>query len=205
MDKIIYLDTRENNDEFISYLVENAESRGYTVKLEALPFGDIRYENIVIERKEVNDFASSVCSDRMVNQIATMKANCDYNSIIALTGTYRDLWKNNVDKIPRMEGMKKQILAWGIPFIHCLTDEELVDRAFELFEYASIIDVPVKRVNKDSKLSMFMALPHIGRKNAKKIIKSYKNMVELCEADEKSLRKILGEKKGKIIFEALRN
>lgn len=202
--KTIILDTRENDNDFIAYLGDAAQAKGYSVHMEALSFGDIKYEDIVIERKEINDFCSSVCSDRMTNQIFQMKANSDYNSIIALSGTYDQLWRDNKDKIPRLDGALKQIMAWGIPVMHCMNDEELVDRILVLFDYARPIDVPIKRVDKDSKLSMFMALPHVGRKAAKKLMKEYDNMAVLCTATKSDLTKSLGPKKGADVYDALR-
>lgn len=204
MVKTITLDTRESKDEFIAYLADAARAKGYSIHMEALPFGDVKYENIVVERKEINDFCSSICSDRMFNQIFQMKANADYISIIALSGTYNNLWTKNKDKIPHLNGALKQITAWGIPVIHCGNDDELVDRILELFEYAKPIDIPVKRVDKDHKLSLFMALPKVGRKAAKKLMVEYKNMAELCTASKKELQDILGPKKGEDVYNALR-
>jgi ERCC4-type nuclease len=205
MAKVITLDTRENKDSFIAYLTDAANVRDYSIYLEALPFGDIKFENIIVERKEINDFCSSVCGNRMYEQIAQMKANLDYASIIALSGTYNNLWKNNKDKIPVLNGALQQIMAWGIPVMHCQSDEELVDRVLTLFEYAKPIDVPIKHVTKDTQISLFTALPKIGRKNAKKIQKKYDNMVKLCTIPQEELQEVLGPVKGKDVFNALRN
>ncbi len=205
MSKTITLDTRENKEEFISYLADAARAKGYGIHMEALPFGDVKYENIVIERKEVNDFCSSVCSDRMYNQIFQMKANQDYSTIIAISGTYDKLWRDNKDKIPRLDGALRQIMAWGIPVMTCQNDEELVDRSLVLFEYARPIDVPLKRIDKDGKTSLFTALPKVGRENAKKLIKEFDNMVLLCNASKKELQDVLGPKKGEDVYNALRN
>jgi len=204
MAKVISLDTRETDDDFIAYLADAAHAQGYEIHLEALPFGDIKYENIVIERKAINDFCSSVCSDRMFNQIYQMKANVDYSTIIAISGTYNQLWKDNMDKIPRMEGALRQIMAWGIPVMQCGNDEELVDRVLKLFEYSKPVDVPVKRVDKDDKLSMFMALPRVGRVDAKKLFKSWDTMTALCNATRLELQEVLGPKKGADVYNALR-
>jgi len=205
MAKVITLDTRENKDSFIAYLIDAANKRGYTIQLKALPFGDIQFENIIIERKEINDFCSSVCGNRMYEQLAQMKANLEYTSIIALSGTYNNLWKNNKDKIPALNGALMQILAWGVPVMHCISDEDLVDRVLNVFEYSRPIDVPIKHVTKDTQISLFAALPRVGRKNAKKIQKKYNNMITLCTIPKEELQTLLGPVKGEEIFNALRN
>lgn len=204
MDKKITLDTREQNDSFIQYLIDAAREKGYNVQLEALPFGDIKYENIVIERKEINDFCGSVCSDRMFNQIYQMKSNPEYSSIIAISGTYDQLWKDNKNKIPHLEGALRQIMAWGIPILECKDDIELVDKILKLFEYDKPVSIPVKRVDKDDKLSLFMALPNVGRGGAKKLFSKWTNMVELCAATKEELQKVLGPKKGERVYNSLR-
>ena len=202
--KIITLDTREQNADFIKYLTNTAYEKGYKVELEALPFGDIKYENIVIERKEINDFCGSVCSDRMFNQIHQMKSNPDYSSIIAISGTYDNLWKDNKNKIPHLEGALRQIMAWGIPVMQCSNDVELVDKILKLFEYDKPTSTPIKRVDKDDKLSLFMALPNVGRTGAKKLFSKWSNMVELCAATMLEIQKVLGPKKGEQVYNSLR-
>lgn len=203
--KEIILDTRENDKEFITYLMDKCEAAGYLITVDALPFGDIKYKNIIVERKEINDFVSSIMSDRMNNQIATMKANCDYNSIIAITGKYETLWKDNIDKIPRIEGMKTQITAWGIPNFHFINDEEFVNKMFSWFDHAREIEIPVKRVDKDDKLALFIALPRVGRADAKKLKKEFNNMTELCCASQEEIIKILKPVKGTLVYNALHN
>lgn len=205
MAKVITLDTRESNESFIAYLMDTSATLGYTVQLKSLYFGDIGFENIIVERKEINDFCSSICDNRIHDQIAKMRANTDYVSIIAISGTYGNLWKNNMDKIPSINGTFKQITAWGIPIIHCRDDNDLVDKVLELFKYAKPVDTPIKHVEKDTQISLFTALPNIGKKNAKKIQKEYHDMVTLCDASKKELQSLLGPVKGETVFNALRN
>ncbi len=201
--KQITLDTRESKNEFIAYLVDSATARGYTVHLEALPFGDIKFGNIIIERKEIKDFCASVCSERMNEQLGHMLANLDYTSIIIISGDYNQLRKEDMDKIPRLEGMKTRIMALGVPLILCKTDEDLVNTAFELFEHSFPLETPIKRVDKDDKLGIFLSLPKVGYKDARKLFKEYKNMTELCLASQKDLIQILKPSKGALVFNAL--
>jgi len=202
--KTIILDTRERNVDFIKYLMNAACEKGYEVQREAIAFGDIKYQNIHVERKEINDLCSSVCEGRMFDQIYQMKANPDYTSIIAISGTYNELWKDNKNKIPHIEGALRQIMAWGIPVMQCKDDVELVDKVLKLFEYDKLVLVPIKRVDKDDKLSLFMSLPNVGRGGAKKLFAKWNNMVELCTATIPELQKVLGPKKGERVYDSLR-
>jgi len=115
--KIISLDTRENNNKFITFLADVSKEKGYNLHIETLPFGDIQCGNIIIERKEINDFYSSVTSDRMWEQIAHMKANNEYVSIIMLSGRLQDLREVDDIKINVIIGSLKKITALGIPHV----------------------------------------------------------------------------------------
>jgi len=205
--KTIFLDSRESDSKFISLFIDTVGEQGYDVHIEALPFGDIKYENIIIEKKEINDYYSSVTSDRMWTQIAHMRTNSEYSSIIMISGRIEDLWKINDDKISIVMGSQKKIIALGIPLIWCFTNEEFIFKCLELFEYATSADkfVPIKRVEKNKKDSLFMALPAVGRKNAKALMKKYSCMCTLCEAPKKELVALLGPKRGSDIYNALRD
>ncbi len=202
--KTILLDTRESNDIFVSLIADKAKEKEFDVIMRALPVGDIQYGNIIIERKEINDFVSSICGDRMWDQIYQMKLNPMISSMIFLSGGYEKLWKDNKDKIPTIEGAFFRILSTGIPLKRFDTDENLVDFALQLFEYAAPLNVPIKRVEKNKKDSLFMALPGVGRKNSKILRSEYRNICELCEASEKELQVLLGPVKGKSVYNALR-
>ena len=203
--KDVYIDSRESSSTFVSYFIDNAISRGYDVHTTALIFGDLCCENIYIERKTTADFCSSVCSNRLWTQLYTMKQNPDYVAIVIISGSWDDLRQDDKDKIPQLEGAIKRILALGIPVIRVANDEELTDRAFELFEHSTPLEIPIKRVEKNKKDSLFMALPAVGRKNAKALMKKYSCMCTLCEAPKKELVALLGPKRGSDVYNALRD
>jgi ERCC4-type nuclease len=52
---------------------------------------------------------------------------------------------------------------------------------------------------------LFLALPKVGRKAAKKIRKEYNSMVTLCTIPKDELQALLGPKKGEDVYNALRN
>jgi ERCC4-type nuclease len=202
--KTIYLDSRETDNDFIAYLADKAKEKGYNTSISTLEFGDINFQNIYIERKTSRDFCSSVCEPRLWEQAAKMEANKDYTSIIIISGTWNDLRQEDKEKIPRLEGSIIQLLSWGIPTLRVKNDEELVDLSLKIFEHSKPMDIPIKHVEKNKRLSLFMALPSVGAKAAKKLIAQYDNMAELCTASKKDLQSILGPKKGSDVFEALR-
>ena len=204
--KQILLDTRENDNKFITFLADASKAEGYDIHITTLPFGDIQYNNIIIERKEINDFYSSINSDRMWEQIAHMRANNEYASIIIVSGRVQELHEVDDKKINRITGAMKQVVACGIPLIWVQNDNELVIKALDFFKYAISNEefVPIKRVEKNKKDSLFMALPHVGRKAAKKLIKEFDNMETLVHASEKEIQTVVGPKKGSDIFKALR-
>ncbi len=202
--KEVFIDSRESDSKFVAYFIDNAMARGYDVHSKALIFGDLCCENIYIERKAAPDFCASVCSDRLWTQLYSMKQNPEYASIVIISGGWEQLRKDDLPHIPQLEGAIKKILALGIPVIRVANDEELVDRAFDLFEHSSPLEVPIKRVDKNRKDSLFLALPNVGRKNGKLLMSEYKNMCELCEASQKELQDLLGPVKGKTVYDSLR-
>ena len=202
--KTIFLDTRESDNSFISYLIDRAKLNEYDVSISTLEFGDINFQNIFIERKSAQDFCSSVCSNRLWEQVYKMKENKDYISIIIISGGWDTLWKDSIKKIPVLEGAITQLIAWGIPVLRVDDDEKLVNVALQLFNHSKPIDVPIKHIKKNEKMSIFMALPGIGRKNGKVLMAEYDNMCELCEAPKKELQILLGPKKGEMVYNALR-
>ncbi len=203
--KQVYIDSRESDSKFVAYFIDNAMARGYNVHSAALVFGDICCENIYIERKAAPDFCASVCSDRLWSQLYTMKQNPEYSSLVMISGGWDQLRKDDLPKIPQLEGAIKKILALGIPVIRVANDEELVDRALELFQYSAPLDVPIKRVEKDKRGSLFMALPFIGKQNSKILIKKYGSICNLCEASLQDLQLLIGPKKGIAVYNSLRD
>ena len=204
--KQILLDTRENDNKFITFLADESKRSGYDIKMTTLPFGDIQCGNIIIERKEINDFYSSVTSDRMWTQIAHMKANNEYSSIIIVSGRLEEIHDVDKTKINVVVGAMKKITASGIPLVWVLTDKELVAKTLDFFSYAVSNEdfVPIKRVEKNKKDSLFMALPGVGKKAAKKLIKEFDNIETLVHASKKEIQDVVGNKKGADIFDALR-
>lgn len=205
--KTIFLDSRERDNKFTSLFINTANNQGYKICITTLPIGDIKFQNILIERKEINDFYSSVSSDRMWEQISHMRANPNYSSIIIINGRLQDLWELTDTKVNVIMGAQKRITALGIPLIWCNTNEEFVFKTLELFEYATSTDefIPIKRVEKNKKDSLFMALPSIGRKNGKILIDEYCNMCELCNASLRDLQYLIGPKRGELVYDTLRN
>lgn len=202
--KTILLDTREKDDAFITYLYDTARKEGYEVSARALEVGDVQYENIVVEIKRINDFCASVCSNRLWDQLYSMKANPQAACLVLISGGYDLLWEDNMDKIPAMEGAVTKILALGIPVIKFSDDEKLVDFILEIFDHSEPLNEPIKKVKKNKKASVFMSLPHVGRKAYKKLVKEFDTMESLCLASKKEICAVLGEKYGIDVYETLR-
>ena len=65
----IIIDYREKNSLVASYLVK----QGFPVEFKELKIGDYIVKNIIIERKTVQDFISSMINHRLINQIEELK------------------------------------------------------------------------------------------------------------------------------------
>jgi len=67
---MMFVDVRERDKEILSKLKEN----GVPIQLEQLPVGDYLWSNTVIERKEINDFLSSM-SGHLYDQLEDIILN----------------------------------------------------------------------------------------------------------------------------------
>ncbi len=206
--KEINLDSREKDKNFISYLKTMASKNGYELKVVMLEFGDLNFENIYIERKTPSDFCSSVCSDRLWSQVRKMKENSDYSSLIVISGTWDSLRKEDLKKIPQLEGAINQLHAWGIPVIRVKNDEELVDFALKIFDYSKPIDSPIKKVKKIDGKSIVRSFPGVGKKSMDYIKTKFDTVLDFLSfvtyATEKDIQSTFGKAKGTRIFNALK-
>lgn len=200
--KTITIDVREPSS-FVEKFSSIAKERGFEIKIGTLDFGDFKCGNIIIERKEINDFAASVTSDRMYSQLFRMKENPSYSSIVLVYGNYEDLnWKNK-DKIPNIKGGEYKILRMGIPILFLSNEDSFIDITLKLFEYSEDMDIPIKKIKKDGTMSTFRALDGCGKKTADILQKKYKCLGNLTRASKEEIQELIGNKVGERVYNSL--
>jgi len=82
----LILDSREPK------LIKLFEKEGIPHLVQSLSVGDIQYGGVVIERKEIFDFASSIMDERMWSQIRRMVVHCSF-PFLYIVGTEEKLKK----------------------------------------------------------------------------------------------------------------
>lgn len=200
----VILDTREKDKAFVAFMTHFAEVYESKIIRKALPFGDIACGNMIIERKEINDFASSLTSPRLWEQVQKMLENKDYISTIIISGTEDNLAQRNLKTIPALRGSIAKIIKLRIPVLTVKDDRALSAMSFAIFEQSDDIDIPIKHVKKNDSMSIFRSLPGIGRKNGEILENEYRNICGLVQATEEELQEKIGEKKGTKVYKALR-
>ena len=95
---VVIVDTREKNLEIYEFL----EKSKVNVAIDTLDVGDIMIlgsDNFLIERKTGSDFASSLISGRLFNQMRNLVENADIKGhvpVLLFIGDKRKIWKHRM-------------------------------------------------------------------------------------------------------------
>lgn len=215
----LYIDTREPNyiKELIPKFFEEYEPKLKCVVKE-LPVGDFQYENILIERKEINDFYQSIIEQRLLIQTMklAMKIGEGYRPYVLIHGKPSDVYDNKLTQ--RM--YYGQIASLNAHNIHTVN---ICNHNFE--SMAELIYALIRKEVDPKPLKMpiiepfgytwtekaLKCIPHIGEKTAKDIAENVsQNMRNYFEWDEDYLRERLlkvdgvGEKTAEIVIKTMR-
>lgn len=102
---ILFIDSREPKnykDGVFEYFLEETDIQCKIIKLD---FGDYQFNKIVIERKDITDFSSSIKSDRLLNQefkLLKQKSFENTHPYLILQGNYEIL----INEYRRITGIK---------------------------------------------------------------------------------------------------
>jgi len=197
----IQIDYRERNSIVASELVK----LGFEIEFQELKIGDYISNNIIIERKTIQDFISSMLSGRMLKQLQNMV--CLENKLLIIEGyKENDLYEDNnhQNKLNpnSIRGFLLSItLRHKIPII-------FTKDARDTARYISVI---AKKPAQSSEKSLNIAktcmtkkgrkrfilegFPGIGPNTSKKLLKKFGSIKNIINADEETLRKTIGNKK----------
>ncbi|MHA1290643.1 MAG: ERCC4 domain-containing protein, partial [Candidatus Thorarchaeota archaeon] len=213
-----YVDDREPD-----IMLEKIKSFGIQAKKVRLPIGDyIIGDELIVERKTIDDFFNSIMERRYYPQLYRMK---DFKRpIVYITGVYpkrppqkrvgKDLVPIDIEKELRIHRIISYY-SFRIPVIHVASDDDFIKDLLEFHRKSlktepSLKPLKPKRgvTNEEIRIEMLGCIPGLGRKIANYLGRTY-TIAELCEMTEDELCDIvinnrrLG-KKGKKIYEVLR-
>ncbi len=191
----VIIDLHEKNSLIPSELVK----MGCEIEFRDLKVGDYIVKDVVIERKTVSDFISSMLSKRLINQLQNMQEI--KNKMLIIEGIEnQELYnkESNLNENAVRGFLLSIILHYNVPII--LTND------YE--DTAKFILVLSKKQSKETSLSLkrksqdvneqirfiIESFPGIGPKSARKLLNEFKTIKNVINAEEEDLKKILGKK-----------
>lgn len=205
----IIVDTREMRGNLAKKLFE----LGAKIESKQLQVGDfILSDRVCVERKTVKDFLQSIIDGRLFSQISSLGKNFE-KPLIIVEGIDDIYTKRNIHPNAIRGAIASLAVDFRIPIIQTSGEEET---ALFLFMIAS-------REQLDKKISISLrgekkpldnmllqeyivsSLPGIGREIARNLLKHFKTIKNIFNADIKELKKVekIGDKKAEKIKEIL--
>jgi len=192
----IIVDNREKNSLVASELIH----LGHEVEFKQLEVGDYLIGEVIIERKTVSDFISSMLNKRLIIQLQNLQEVKE--KLLVIEGIEeKELYNDNGEGVNpnAIRGMILSILLkYKIPIVF---SKDYIDTA----KFINILarkqeretSVIAKRKSSDYKEQIQYILegfPGIGPKNAKKLLQEFKTIKNIINAPQEDLEKIIGKK-----------
>lgn len=194
----IIADIHEKNSLVIPTLIE----LGAEIESKSLQVGDYIINNIAIERKTFSDFISSMLSKRLQEQLNQMQ---QYEKrLFIIEG---ELNSKEIKVHPN--AIKGQILAilthYNIPIIFTKNSEDTAEYLFLLAKQQkngvveSSLHSKIPKNPQEQKQYILEAFPNIGPKTAESLLKEFKSIRDIINAESEKLEKFIGKKAESII------
>ena len=195
--KKILVDYREKNSFVPSELVR----LGVQVDFRELKVGDYMAGNVIIERKTISDFLSSMINRRLLNQIEQLK-ECHEKLLIIEGIEEKELYNDNNGAGINANAIRGFLLSitlkHNIPTLFSKDQEDTARYLFILLnKKENEISLNAKRKSRNKKEQLQFILegfPGIGPKTAKKLLQKFGAIKNIINAPEEELRKLLGKK-----------
>jgi len=212
---MITIDNRERR----SLVPRELEKLKIPVEYVNLEVGDyvcVGKENVVISRKEVNDYIGSLSSGHLSNELHDLSTNYPF-AILIVEGfigealMYRQMKRYNYLSSLVGSALKRSpdgcsgtisVLSAETPFDTALMLKFIHDKVNET---NGLVRSPVLQVIKwkpeQRAVGILSAFPYVGEKRAKLILDTFKTLEGVCEASVEELMRIQGI--GKVIAESV--
>jgi Fanconi anemia group M protein len=208
---LIYADHREQASSVTKTLID----MGAMVKVKQLEIGDfIISDDVVIERKTVDDFLSSMLDGRLMGQLIKMKEN--YASpLILVEGNQEDLFvMRNIHRNAIIGMLTSIALNYKVPVLFTRDANETADFIFvtaKREQLGSDKDIRLRVGRKGLTLNeqqrfVVESLPMIGPTMAKSLLNNFGSIKAIVDASEDELQEVekMGPKKAKQILNVFR-
>lgn len=195
-EQIIHIDVHEDKKVYKAF-----DKKKVKYEIKALPVGDIVFNNLCIERKEVSDFYGSVLSQRIYKQALNMTKNYKYNYII-IVGDYKAMYYNKYMRFNNhlfLGAIVSLFLRYGVRVIQCKNNNELVFLTENLIKKLEDNTDQVNAVRiqynseEDVKLNILASIPGISIKRASQILDDFDvNIAFTPKHDKQAISELTG-------------
>ena len=190
----IIIDYREKNSLVYSYLIK----QGFEVEFKELKIGDYIVKDVVIERKTVSDFISSMINHRLIKQIEELKQY--ENKLLIIEGiSEQELYReDNVGVHPNaIRGFLLSILLKEkIPVLFSKNSEDTAKFINVLSKKKGKeinLNAKKKTLNKKEQLQFIIeGFPGVGPKKARKLLEKFGSIQNIILTSTEDMKEILG-------------
>lgn len=194
-DNLIIVDYREHATDIINLLKIN----GFNVVLDDLPVGDYQIGNIIIERKSMNDLATSLVEGRLFNQLKRLKNLKEYNVLLVIEGSLSEFTKRS--SLPVFIGTILSILFdYKIPIYLSNNYHETFELIKNIYKRVSERKMPTIKLRMDKKpygikdIQKFVlaGIPGIDNVLAERLLSHFKSLSNIANAPISELMNVKG-------------
>lgn len=205
--EIIQIDYREKN----SLVPASLKNLGFEIDFKELKIGDYIVKGIVIERKTIQDFLSSMINKRLIKQLEELQ---QYEKKLIIIEGFDEQWlyydsiKNGINSNAIRGFLLSINLKHKIPVIFTKNPKDTAKYIKVIAnkkETNISLNVKKKTLNKEEQSQFILeGFPGIGPKNSKKLLQEFKTLKNIFNASQEDLQKILG-KKAEIFYKLINN
>ncbi|MEM3405562.1 MAG: ERCC4 domain-containing protein [Candidatus Pacearchaeota archaeon] len=189
----IIVDFREKNSLVVAELV----SKGILLELKNLCVGDYIVNDVIIERKTYNDFINSIINKRLIEQLENLE-KCE-KKLLIIEGCKEEISERKINQNAINGFLLSVLINRKIPILFTEDYEETSNFLYILAKKKKRKNFSLRFKNKNmnrKELLQFIleGFPTIGPITAKRLLKNFKTIKNVINANEEELRKILGKK-----------
>ena len=192
---VVIVDSRELG----ALVTRELAKLGALVKSQTLEVGDfVLSDQVVVERKEVDDFASSIIDGRLFEQTIKLKESYSKPIVVvegeSLTGSGR------VRPEAMMGAYASLLIDYGIPFVWTQKPSETAQLMFAIARREQIQGKRVPRImtspkpttTKEQQEFIVSSLPNIDNTRSKKLLESFQTVEHVFLASKEELMSVSG-------------
>lgn len=192
----VIADDRESKNQVIKFL---SDMKNVSVAVKRLSVGDYIVDNqLVFERKTLNDFARSIVDGRLFNQ-AIRLANSKCRSVLILEGTSKDLTEIGVSREAMQGALITISLLLGIPVLRSKNPFESANLILYSSRQIKLIGRKVSQRHgykpkgkRKQQLFILQGLPGIGSERAVRLLNAFGSVEAVVTATSEELQSVAG-------------